>query len=69
MNTPSGKTGALNSRIDVRLRKIRSLKTSARTSPRIVLAMAAITVTARIAERDNDTADALTPQAEIDAGV
>ena len=43
MNTASGKTGSLNSRIDVRLRKIRSLKTSALQSkpPRVVLAMAA----------------------------
>jgi hypothetical protein len=69
MNTPSGKTGALNSRIDIRLRKIRSLKTSARTSPRIVLAMAAMTAAQPIVERDGDTANSPTRQTEIDTGI
>ncbi|MGB6759245.1 MAG: hypothetical protein WBE82_15280 [Xanthobacteraceae bacterium] len=46
MNTASGRTGSLNSRIDVRLRKIRSRKTSALQSkpPKVVPAMATATI-------------------------
>jgi hypothetical protein len=63
----AGSLGA--KRLDVRLRKIRSLKTSAQTSPRIALAMAAMTASQAIVERDHDTADSPTRQTEIDTGV
>ena len=63
----AGSLGAKH--LDIRQRKIRSLKTSAQTSARIALAMAAMTTSPRIVERDHDTAEAPRRQAEIDTGV
>ena len=63
----AGSLGA--KRLDVRLRKIRSMKTSAQTSPRIALAMATMTASQPIVERDHDTADSPLQQTEIDTGI
>jgi hypothetical protein len=63
----AGSAGAKH--LDFRLRKIRSMKTSAQASPQIALAMAAVTADQRIVERDHDETDSPPLQTEIDTGI